>query len=75
MRVARALYYAFDEDLEMVDCFFDFQLIKDEPRKTHSPVVDRRVLGQVAQSESQKPFICRVELLEKKRPCLGAALM
>jgi len=75
VRVARARYSTSDEDLETVDCFFDFQLINDESRKTHSPVVDLRVLGQVAQSESQKPFICKVELLGMKRPCPGAALM
>jgi len=75
VRVARALYSAFDEDRETVDCFFYFQLIKDDPRKTQNPVVDRRELGQVAQSESQNPFICRFELLGKKRPCPGAVLM
>ena len=75
MRVARALYSASDEDRERVDCFFDFQLIKDDPRKTQNPIVDRRELGQVAQSESQNPFIYRLELLGKKRPCPGVVLM
>jgi len=48
VRVARALYSASAEDLETVDCFFDFQLIKDDPRKMQNLVVDRRELGQVA---------------------------
>jgi len=55
--VARALYNASEEDLETIDCFFDFHEIKEEPRKIQYHVVDRLVLGQDAQSESLNTFI------------------
>jgi len=53
----------------------DFQLIKEEPRKTQKPVVDRLVYGQLAQSESQKPLSWRSEFAGKKSPCPGVPLM
>jgi len=50
--VARALYSASKEDLETIDCFFDFHKIKEEPRKIQYHVVDCLVLGQDTQLES-----------------------
>ena len=49
---ARALYSASDELLEIVCYFFDFQEIRDSPKKIEKPVIDFRESGQVAQSES-----------------------
>jgi hypothetical protein len=43
------------EDLETVTCFFDFHKINESPKKTQNPVTNLLVLGQPAQSESQKP--------------------
>ena len=36
--------------------FFDFQEIRESPRNTQKPVVDRLVSGHVAQSELEKAF-------------------
>ena len=45
------------EDISAIGvCFFVFHEMGLEPRKTQKPVVERRVTGQPAQSESQKPL-------------------
>jgi len=53
---ARARYSASDELLDMVCCFLDFQDIRDSPKYTEKPVMDLRVSGHVAQSESLYAF-------------------
>ena len=50
---AIALYSASLEDLEIVPCFFDFQLIGEEPNNKMYPVIDLLLFGQEAQSESE----------------------
>ena len=50
---ARALYSASAVDLATTDCFFVFQEIGEDPRRTQKPVVDLLVEGQLAQSLSQ----------------------
>jgi len=49
-------YSASTEDLETACCFLDFQEMRESPKKTQYPVIERRVSGQPAQSESQKAF-------------------
>ena len=39
------LYSAFVEDLEIMDCFFDFQDTKESPMKMLYPVIDLLVSG------------------------------
>jgi len=73
--LARALYYASNEDLDTMVWFFDFQEIKELPRKIQYPMTLRLVLGQVAQSESLNPFIFMSLLEAKKRPRPGSALI
>lgn len=51
-----ARYSASADERDTVLCFFVFHEIGLEPRRTQKPVVDRRVVGHPAQSESQKPF-------------------
>ena len=50
------LYLASTEDLETVDCFFDFHDTKESPMKMLYPVTDLLVLGHEAQSTSANPF-------------------
>lgn len=52
-RAAMDLFSNFAEDLETECCFLDFQEMRDSPKKTHYPVIDLLVSGQLAQSESQ----------------------
>ena len=51
---ASARYSASVDDLETVGCFFDFQDMRESPRKTQKPVTERRESGHPAQSESEK---------------------
>jgi hypothetical protein len=51
--LAIALYSASAEERETTLCFFVFQEIMLEPKKMQYPVVERRVVGKLAQSESQ----------------------
>jgi hypothetical protein len=46
-------------DLETAGCFFILQEIKQEPKNTANPDVERRSFGSPAQSESQKALSCR----------------
>ena len=55
VKLAKALYSASELDLDTVDCFLDFQDMRELPRNTQYPVTDLRVAGQLAQSESAKP--------------------
>lgn len=55
------LYSASADDLDTVCCFFDFQEINESPKNTQKPEIDRRVSGQVAQSESQNVLSVRLE--------------
>ncbi|KAM7518901.1 hypothetical protein LguiB_017863 [Lonicera macranthoides] len=48
-----ARYSASADERETVFCRFDLQEINDDPRKIQYPVVDLRVSGHPAQSESQ----------------------
>ena len=65
---AKALYSASAELLEMVGCFFVRQEIRQSPKKTQNPVVDLRVIGQEAQSESEKARSCKAEDDVYRRP-------
>ena len=56
-------------------CFLDLQDTNELPKKTQYPVVDLRVSGQPAQSESENALICRSEVEAYKSPWLGAPLM
>jgi hypothetical protein len=51
--VAIDLYSAFVEERETICCFLVFHEIREELSMVKYPVVDRRVIGQPAQSESQ----------------------
>lgn len=53
---AIALYSASPEERETIDCFLDFQDIKESLRNTHNPVVDLQLSTQPARSLSQKAF-------------------
>lgn len=46
----------------------DFQEMREEPRKIQKPIMERRVAGQVAQSESLKAFNWREESAGKNKP-------
>ncbi len=63
------------EDLDMVYCFLDFQEIKEEPRKTQNPVMDRLVSKHPAQSASQKPLSVKSDAAGKNKPCPGDDLI
>lgn len=52
---ANARYSASALDLATVPCFFEDHETQLDPRKTHNPVVDRRVSGQPPQSASENP--------------------
>ncbi|MDS0108281.1 hypothetical protein QYE93_26110, partial [Enterobacter cloacae subsp. cloacae] len=58
---ARARYSASVDDIETILYFFEFHETRDVPMKTQYPIVDLRVLGHVAQSESLNPFIYILE--------------
>lgn len=51
--VAMDLYSPSAEERDTICCFFVFQAIGDVLSITKYPVKDRRVIGQLAQSESQ----------------------
>jgi len=51
---AAAWYAASAEELEIVGCFLARKGMRLEPKKPANPVVERHVLGQPAQSVSQK---------------------
>jgi len=46
-----ALYSPSTEDLAIVECFLDFQLIGDMSRSTIYPITDLLLIGHEAQSE------------------------
>lgn len=66
-----ALYSASVELLETVVCFFDFQEIKESPRKTQNHVTDLRVSIHPAQSESLKALSCKDYFDERNNPWPG----
>lgn len=57
---AKAQYSASEELRETVGCFFERQEMREGPRYTENPVMERRVSRQPAQSESLKALSCRV---------------
>ena len=63
---AIALYSA--EERETTVCFFDLHDIKESPKKKQNPIMDLRVSGQLDQSESQKPFNCKVVSERDNKP-------
>lgn len=69
--IAIKRYSASAEDNEIVFCFLLFHEIKEFPRKTQYPVVERRVTGHPAQSASQKAFNRNKLCEENKIPCHG----
>ena len=71
---AMDLYSASEEERDRVSCFLDFRQIKDYPRNMQKPVVDRRVSGQEAQSESQKAFQLNIRSRKKEQPRTKGAL-
>lgn len=50
---AMARYSASEEDRDTVLCFLDFHEIGELPKRTTYPVIECRVSGQEAQSESE----------------------
>lgn len=56
------------EERETVFCFLDFQQMSEDPRITQNPVIDFRVSGHLAQSESAKPYSLRGLATEKGFP-------
>jgi len=48
--------------------------LMNHQEKMQKPVMERRVSGHNAQSESQKPFNCKGESLGKKSPRPGLTL-
>jgi hypothetical protein len=64
----------FSEYLEILICLLDFHEISDSPKKTQYPIMDRRVSGQPAQSESQKAFNWREHEVGKNKPCPSEVL-
>lgn len=50
---SRALNPASAEDYETVGCFFDFHEIKDSPKKTQKPEMERQVSILAPQSASR----------------------
>ena len=72
---AIALYSASAEDLETVCCFFDFQDIKESPRNTQYSVIGLLISRQLAQSESEKDFRCKLLEEEKNNPYPGDPLI
>jgi len=73
--VARALYSAFEEDLEIVFYFLVFKETSELPRKIQNPVTLLLVFRQPAQSESLNPLIWISVSVGKKRPRPGSALI
>lgn len=47
------MYFASDEEREIVCYFLLFHEIREVPKQKEKPVVDRRVIGHVLQSESE----------------------
>jgi hypothetical protein len=68
------LYSESAEYLEIVIRFLDFQEIKEDPRKTQKPEIDRQVSEQPTQSTSQNALSLKSESVGKKRPWPGATL-
>lgn len=62
------LYLDSAEDPDIVCCFLDFQEIKEDPRKTQKPVMERLVSKQPAQSASQKALRRKSDSAEKNKP-------
>ena len=62
------LYSASAEDNETVACFLDFQEIGLPPMVMKYPLTDFLVVGQAAQSESQKASSLKFGLLFNKIP-------
>jgi hypothetical protein len=54
-------YSASADERETVCCFFDFHEMREAPRKTQKPVVERRVSKHPAQSLSQKALSLKSE--------------
>ena len=63
-----------EKDRENVCFFLDCQEINESPRKMQKSVMERRVSGHDAWSESQKSFNCKGESLGKKSPRQGLTL-
>ena len=72
---ARALYSTSTEDLETMDCFFDFQDIKLWSKNMQYPVIDFLVSLQSPQTESQNPLMCNSKSIEKNKTCPGECLI
>ena len=73
--VAIARYSASADDFDTVVCFLDFQEIRDSPKKTQSPVMERRESWHVPQSASEKALSCRSEVAGYRSPNPGWDLM
>lgn len=68
------LYSASAEDQETVNCFFNFQDIRESPRNTQKSLMDLRVSRQDAQSEYASALV--VEWTQKSKtnpvqPCFS----
>ena len=57
VEIVIVLYSASAEDLEIVDCFFDFHETSESPMNIQYPVTDLLVSGHETQSKSVKPLL------------------
>lgn len=56
------------DDLTTTVCFYSFHEMGEEPKSMQYPVVERRVVGQLAQSLSQKAVSFAAECDASKMP-------
>lgn len=73
--VAIARYSSSALDREITYCFFERQETGLEPKVIKKPVTERRVVGQLAQSESVYATSYKSQSEEKNRPCPGVPLI
>ena len=70
-----ALYSALTEERETFTCFLDFQEMGESPRNMMWSEVERRVAGQLAQSEPQYTVRCNVLEVGRNKPWSGYNLI
>ena len=68
VQIAIALYSASAEDLETVDCFFDFHETNESPMNIQYPVIDLLVSGHVALNLLRRKFLFQVHSSSIEEP-------
>lgn len=74
MAEANARYSAFEDERDTVCCLLVRHDMRDGPMKKQETEMDLLVSWQPAQSASEKPSNCRVELHGKNNPLPGEDL-